>query len=236
MARIVTVFVVDDEGLDRELLKNLIRDYCPALRVVGEAASVIEAKKQIETLNPQLVLLDINMPNQNGFTLLESFPDRKFLTVFTTGHNSYGIQAVKAAAFDYLLKPIDVDELIAVEKKALRHYALVGNPIDATLRLLRGGNHELIPVDDIILIAASGSYALVHLTDGSEHVLSKNIKKIHAELTDIRIQRVHRSYLVNVNHVKKYHLTGNEAILTLANNLQVPVSRSYKHILKNLSV
>jgi two-component system LytT family response regulator len=129
---VITCLLVDDENPDRELLANLLHTYCSSIQVKANAGSVSEAIRLLPKVKPDVVFLDINMPTQNGFDLLKQIPDRNFLTVITTGHNQYGIQAVKAGAFDYLLKPIDVDELIETENKLIKALSKKNNNADKT--------------------------------------------------------------------------------------------------------
>lgn len=232
MRKIIRAVIVDDEGLDRELLKNLTRDYCPSILIVGEASSAAEADAVVNALKPDLLFLDINMPAKNGFSLLSGFPTRPFLTVFTTGDDSYGIQAVKAGAFDYLLKPIDIDELQTLERNVLQHVLKQPEPTDPTLRIFSNGEHVLVRTEEIKFINAQGSYATLHLITGQEFVLSKNIKQLLNEITDSRLQRVHRSYIVNTQLIRSYLHTGNEGVLTLTSGDKISVSRSYKQALK----
>lgn len=228
--KLLSALIVDDEALDRELLKNLVQEYCRSIRIVGEASSAAEARHAIQKLSPDVLFLDINMPNKTGFGLLEELTERNFLTVFTTGYDAYGIQAVKAGAFDYLLKPIDVDELLALEKKAVEK--LSKQPSE-TFRLYVNGEHRLVRIEEIIMLEAHGSYSKIVLTEDREHVLSKNIKQLLTEIRDKSLQRVHRSYLINLQHVKAYQHTGNEGVVTLSNGMKVTVSRSHKQVLKN---
>lgn len=223
-------FIVDDEALDRELLKNLVQEYCQSIHIAGEASNAAEAEKAIQQHSPDILFLDINMPNKSGFGLLEGLADRNFLTVFTTGYDAYGIQAVKAGAFDYLLKPIDVDELLALEKRAVEK---LSKQQPETLRLYVNGEHMLVRTEEIILLEAHGSYSKIVLSEGREHVLSKNIKQLLTEIKDKSLQRVHRSYIINLQHVKAYQHAGNEGVLTLSNGMKVTISRSHKQVLKN---
>ncbi len=117
--QILNAIIVDDELHGRNNLHSFLKSYCPEINVIGKAGSAPEAKKMIYELKPDVVFLDINMPQINGFDLLESLVEKNFLTVFVTAHSQYGIQAVKANAVDYLLKPIDIVELQKTVKKLL---------------------------------------------------------------------------------------------------------------------
>jgi two-component system, LytTR family, response regulator len=230
----IPAIIVDDESPDRELLKSLIGSYCHYLQVVAEADSVQSAEKLISKHKPKVLFLDIEMPTQKGFDLLEKYPDRKFLTIMTTGYDQYGIKAVKAGAFDYLLKPIDVDELIAAERKMVKELARVTTSPNEVLRVFDQGERVVIKIAEIIYLKAQGSYTLISLTSAREVLTAKNLNAMMTDFRSDRFVRVHRSYVVNLDYVKGYQPDGNEGILTLEGGLQLRVSRTYKPLLKSL--
>ena len=225
--------IVDDEALDRELLNNLISTYCTEVKVVGQAANATEALSLINSLSPDVLFLDINMPNTNGFALLEQLHgNRSALVIFTTGYDEYGIKAVKAGAFDYLLKPIDLDELQTCEKKIVQ--TLSKNRVDKTISFFHNSERHLIKISDIICLEAQGSYAAVQLLSGKELLITKNLSNILAEINSPDFVRVHRSHVINLKHVISYQWTGNEGWLNLTANKQVRIGRKYKASLKKL--
>jgi two-component system, LytTR family, response regulator len=230
----IAAIIVDDEGPDRELLKSLIGSYCQYLHVVDEANSVATAEKLIVKHQPKVVFLDIQMHTQQGFELLEKFPERKFLAVMTTGYDQYGIQAVKAGAFDYLLKPIDVDELVETEQKIARELQRVSTDAEDVLKLFNQGEQLVIKVSEVMFLKAQGSYTLVTLADGRDVLAAKNLNEVMTDVRGNQLVRVHRSYAVNLHFVKSYQPTGNEGIVTLLNDVQLRISRSYKPLLKSL--
>ena len=115
----IKAIVIDDEELGRNVLKNLVQKYCPEISIVGEASNVKEAKKVISETNPAIVFLDIEMPGGSGFDLLEQLKDHSFSVIFTTAYNQYAVKAFRHSAVDYLLKPINIDELLTAIKKVL---------------------------------------------------------------------------------------------------------------------
>jgi two-component system, LytTR family, response regulator len=226
--------IVDDQSQHRKLLKSLIGSYCQYLQVIAEADSVASAEKLIVQHQPNVLFLDIEMPQQKGFELLEKFPDRKFLTIMTTGHDQYGIKAVKAGAFDYLLKPIDADELIEVEQKIVKELGRTTTSSNEVLKVFDQGEQIVIKISEIVYLKAQGSYTLINLTSDREILTAKNLNLIMSDFRTHRLVRVHRSYIVNLDYVKSYQPTGNEGVLTLEGGLQLRVSRTYKALLKSL--
>lgn len=218
--------VIDDERPDRELIKSLLSTYCPFVEVVAEAESVAQGQACIAKHKPEVVFLDIEMPTQNGFDLFKVLPNRNFLTVMTTGYDQYGIKALKAGAFDYLLKPIDVDELVETEQKLLKAVAMRGP--ERTVSIYHQGEQHLIKLREIVLVQAQGSYCLIQLVSGSPLLVAKNMAHLLEAFSYPKLQRVHRSFAINTDHVRSFKPDGNEARVTLSGNHQAPVSRTYK--------
>ncbi|MCZ8022217.1 MAG: LytTR family DNA-binding domain-containing protein [Cyclobacteriaceae bacterium] len=231
---VITCLLVDDENPDRELLANLLHTYCSSIQVKANAGSVSEAIRLLPKVKPDVVFLDIDMPTQNGFDLLKQIPDRNFLTVITTGHNQYGIQAVKAGAFDYLLKPIDVDELIETENKLIKALSKKNNTADKTISVYNQGEQVLIKVKDILYLKAEGSYTLIYTGTNKEILTSKNLQQLVEEINDNSVQRIHKSFAVNVSCISAYTPLGNEGIVTLHNQVKLKVGRKYKQELKEI--
>ncbi|MFN7493095.1 MAG: LytR/AlgR family response regulator transcription factor [Cyclobacteriaceae bacterium] len=233
MERKINVLIVDDEGPDRELLKSLITSYCPHLRVVGEAASVAAAENLIIQHQPKAVFLDIQMHAHLGFELLDRFPQRTFLAIMTTGYDQYGIKAVKAGAFDYLLKPIDVDELMEAEQKIRTEINRLESPSEEVLSVFDQGEQVLIKPSEIIYLKAQGSYTLIILAQ-REILTAKNLNEMMKEFQSNHLVRIHRSYVINRDYMKSYQPLGNEGLITLSNGTQLRVSRTYKKLLKSV--
>jgi two-component system, LytTR family, response regulator len=230
----IKAIIVDDEALDRDLLQELLHRYCDHIHVVATAVSVMDALPLIEQVKPDVVFLDIHMPTGSGFELMQHIPERDFLVVFTTGHNEFGIQAVKAGAFDYLMKPIDVDELIGMEEKMLPEITRINAVHPSRLCIYHNRERSFVETDDVICIEAEGSYARLFLIDGSERLVSKNITQLIKDFPNHQLHRVHRSFVINPKHIIGYKTVGNECIVDLTSSVQARVSRKYRNEFKQL--
>ena len=232
--RAISALIIDDEQLDRELLSNLILDYCTSIVVQGEVAEVMEAEQYILQHQPNVVFLDIHMPGGNGFNLLERFPKKNFHTVITTGYPEYGIKAVKAGALDYLLKPLDVDELLLTEQKLLTAINPQKTSGKQLLQVYDKGMHVMIDTTDIVCLKAEGSYVRIFLANAPSILTAKNIKQVIPELPINEFVRVHRSYVINTRHVVSYYTSGNDWVIQLSGSLAARVSRQYKPLIKKI--
>lgn len=211
----ISALIVDDEKSNCESLQKLLKENCPDVMVVDEAHSSAEAIQSIEKHKPQLVFLDIEMPRENGFDLLRKLDKIDFKIIFITAHSHYAIKAIKFSAVDYLLKPMDSDDLRLAVGKAIgetgknhqvHNNGLLDN-IDA------GINQKLaVPVkdglaflalNDIIRLEADGTYTYIFVR-GEKFTATKNIKEYEDILVERRFFRSHKSHLVNLNHVAKF--------------------------------
>lgn len=241
--------LIDDEP---ECLRSLAYDleqHCPGMEIVAQCDNGKEAIKAIHALDPDVLFLDIDMPFINGFDLLEMVPDVDFEVIFTTAHDKYAIQAFRISAVDYLLKPIDTDALkLAVEKvRILREKGNSSRQIGFLIQQLKDLENnnvrkialptfdglEFIDMDDILYCQSDGAYSYVHFTDGSKLYISKTLRYLEDALCNFHFFRVHNSYIVNLNHVKKYSKTDG-GLLVLSNGEKVRVSRSKKDELLGL--
>lgn len=229
--------VIDDEALDRKLIQELIRQYCSRISIINDYADINQGEIGIRTDKPDVVFLDINMPGGNGFDLLDRFPrsGRDFLLIFVTGHEEYGIRAVKAGAFDYLLKPIDIDELIELSEKIISHFGEEEPALSSrTISVFTNRERELLSESNIVCIEANGSYSRIFLSDGTDRLVSKNVTQLLKELNAVTIRRVHRSFALNPNFVRSYKVNGGEIDVELSNGVFAKVSRKYKKGFKEL--
>lgn len=215
----LSAIIVEDELCSREALKNLIKDYCPELEVFAAAASVEEGVQVINNLQPDLLFLDIALNVGTGFDLLEQVQNRPFDMIFTTAYEHYALRAIKFSAIDYLLKPLDIEELTEAVRKVIdkRQTHSYNHQIDALLHNLQSQNHRrhtitlstaegmiFVPVHDIIRLEAMGSYTQFYLRDGKKVLVSKHLKEYEQLLQEADFCRVHQSHLVNLNEVRKY--------------------------------
>ena len=212
----ITAIIVDDDKKVRDSLKKLIVEHCPSVQVLAEAGSVDEAFSLIKKHSPQIVFLDVEMPSGTGFELLKKFTKVNFKVIFVTGHADYAIQAIKFSAVDYLLKPVDSDDLIESVSKAIReinfdhhhHYqGLLQNLIPETVQKLavpiKDGIAFLSP-EEIIRLEADGAYTQIYSID-KKNTAAKNIKEFEILLKDQSFFRSHKSHLINLLHVKLYN-------------------------------
>ncbi len=229
-SRQYTAIVIDDETLDRKLIKELISQYIHGIVILNDYPDIVQGEAAIRASKPDIVFLDINMPGGNGFDLLDRFSKnhRDFLLVFITGHDEYGIRAVKSGAFDYLLKPIDIDELIMLSDKILDYFEDNSKASEASISVFTNREREILSESDIVCIEANGSYSRIYLLDGSERLVSKNVTQLMIELNGQKIKRVHRSFAINPSLVRSYRVSGGEFDVDLPNGVLAKVSRKFK--------
>lgn len=246
MANILKTIIVEDETRGRNALKALLEPIQEA-ELIGEAGNVEDAIELIKETNPDLVLLDIEMPRQNGFDLLALLPERKFDVIFTTAYDSYAIRAIKFSAIDYLLKPIDPEELkIAIEKTAekrkqdLHQPQLQINNLLENLKAINKQNFKLtlptfegslfVPIDDIIRCESDANYTRFYIRAEQKVVMvSKTLKEYEELLTEYGFCRVHHSHLINLKFIKKY-IKGEGGVVVMIDGAEVEVSRRKKEV------
>ena len=229
--------IVEDEANSREILSNYIAKYCPSVNLVGEAASIDEAKKIIEKNNLDLVFLDVEMPFGTGFDLLEQLPHRSFETVFVTAYNQYAIDALNSHAAYYLMKPINIDELIKAvdyvteirtKEDALEDRVLTPKlkKVDGKITLPQQDGFQILNVADILYCKADDNYTEIYL-ENKKILVSKTLKYFEEALSKFTFARIHKSYLVNVNEVVKYR-KGKGGSVVVSNGKELLVSASKK--------
>jgi two-component system LytT family response regulator len=233
--------IVDDEQMGRNLLASLLDEYCPNVAVVAEADSVTAARDVIRRHEPELVFLDIEMPRNSGFDLLEEVEGRAFDVVFTTAYEQYAIRAIKAAALDYLLKPINKDELMAAVAKTEQRRAVdMQHNLESLLENLRRPSSEphklalptedglmVVRTADIIRCEAAASYTWVYMTASERLLVSRPLKEFETLLAGMSFLRVHHSHMVNVDHIRRY-VRGEGGELVMSDNSSVLVARRKK--------
>ncbi|MGE0562438.1 MAG: LytR/AlgR family response regulator transcription factor [Flavobacteriales bacterium] len=235
----ISAIIIDDEQHARSNLKILLEDYCPNVTVVAEAQSADEAREQISLHNPNLLFLDINMPGEDGFDLLNSLEDKNFSVIFITAHNQFALKALKAGAIDYLEKPIDIEQLIEAVgkikvsdneisdfntiKKLIQYYQHETTTGTIAIPTLTG--YEIIKTSDIVRLEADESYTKIFLSDGKKCVSSMTIARYEKVLNENVFFRVHKSHIINTKyHLKEFNRQdGNIAIMD--NGSTIPVSR-----------
>ncbi|MCG8332592.1 MAG: LytTR family DNA-binding domain-containing protein [Chitinophagales bacterium] len=236
----INAIIIDDEINAIKTLSNDLAKYCPDVHIIQKCKSAKDGLKAIKQLKPDLVFLDINMPWMSGIELLEVIEDITFDVIFTTAHDQYAVKAFKLSVTDYLLKPIDHQELIiAVEKvstkkKHLSREQLVQlrNNMDTNTPLLRVGiptpeGIDFISLQDILYCEAQSNYTYIHLTDDKHLISARTLKEFDQLLANDHFCRIHQSFLINLNHLKKYY-RGDGGYVVMANQASLNVSRSKK--------
>jgi two-component system LytT family response regulator len=224
----------------------MLKNYCPEIEVIGEAGSGPEGKVKIQELKPHVVFLDINMPGMNGFEMLEGIYNRDFCVVFLTAYSEHGINAVKAGATDYLMKPLMLSELQGAIKKVAQHYEIKnsgsGNKPETDKNLVlinHSKGFNLIDFKDIVWLEANDNYTTLYLNTGKKIVASKTLKEFETILPTTDFFRSHRSTLINVSYIKEYsNNEGGEVILSDGTHVQISKARvqEFAEFIKNRSV
>jgi two-component system LytT family response regulator len=228
--------IVDDEKLSAQTLSKLLERHCPDVDIVGSFHKPTDALAAIRTLNPEVVFLDIEMPGMNGFDMLEAIDEINFDVIFTTAYDEYALKAFKVSAMDYLLKPIDEEELITAVDK-LKHkldHSISQQHMELLLTNLQSKDNfpklaipsleglEFVNVEDILHCDADRNYTTIHTVQGEQFVFSKTLKEIEKLLPEQFFFRTHQSHLVNLRHIKKYvRGTGGELILNNGKHIRV---------------
>jgi two-component system LytT family response regulator len=239
-SKLLTAIVVDDEKPSREALSTYIRDFCPGVEIVAECDSVKPAYHAILKHQPQLVFLDIEMPNGNGFDLLQLFKTPPFKVIFVTAYSDYAIRAFRFAAADYLLKPVKVDELVEAVNKVKQD--LENEQTNLNLQILiediaQRDNHlnqlvipdnkgfTVIKFADLIMCEADGYCTCFYLTGKRKICSTKSMKHFEEIFANQQIIRVHRSFLVNLSKITGYTKQGE---IRLEENLSCPLGNNYR--------
>ncbi len=244
MKKLNTV-IIDDEEKSRHTLRQMLSLFCDNVQIIGEAKDVRTGVELLSIVKPDLVFLDIKMPDGNGFDLLEKLEQRNFNLIFTTAYDQFAIKAFKFNAIDYLLKPIDTDELKAAVKKAESSQISNSSNIDNLINNINTAEKKeqqiilstaegihIIKVKNIIRCQADDYYTNFFLNDGRRIMISKTLKEHEELLSEYNFIRPHRSHLVNIAYIKKY-VKSDGGYIVLANGTKIPVSRRKKDVIHN---
>ncbi|NNC82208.1 MAG: response regulator transcription factor [Flavobacteriales bacterium] len=238
--------IIDDELHARENLALLIESYCPSINVVASGQDVMSGKKVIDESDPDVVFLDIRMPSgAEGFELLNLIDDPGFMVVFVTAFKDYAIDAFKVNAVDYILKPIDIDELIQTVSRLEKRYASFKDREDKALdyrerierlskELLQRADRlaishatgiRMVRPEEIIYLRAEGNCVNIHFKDGSSYLDTRTLKTYEEDLLPQSFFRCHRSFMVNLDELEAFdRQEGNHVIMS--NGSRIPVSKS----------
>lgn len=234
----IKTLIVDDEPNALEVLALQIQEYCPDLQIVAKAKGGKEAVQLIQELNPQLVFLDIEMPHLNGFDVINQTRDCIYKIIFTTAYSNFALEAFRVAAVDYLLKPVDPDELVeAVGRvEGLLQQKRDENQIDQILEILKkksekqialpaGDSLKFLNASDIIRCESESNYTHFILVNGKKITLAKTLKEIEENLSDSVFVRIHNSHLVNRHYIEGIS-RGDAGFVILKDGTRLPLSRA----------
>jgi len=211
--------IIEDEAVSREILRNYITSYCPDVTILGEAPNIDEGQSLIKSKQPDLVFLDIEMPFGNGFDLLERLDDINFEVVFITAYSNYAIKALNISAAYYILKPIDIDELVTAvgkisanikNKTSISSTKVLAENIksisnkDQKIVLPQMDGFEVIKIADIVRLEAADNYTIFYLSNSKKYTISKTLKYYEDLLSEFGFLRTHKSHLINLSEVTKY--------------------------------
>jgi two-component system LytT family response regulator len=238
-----TAILIDDELHCTETLQEKLKLYCPLIEVINIYNDPLLALEALQKSQPDIVFLDVEMPHLNGFGLLEKLGAINFEIVFTTAYDQFALQAFKMSAFDYLLKPIEKEDLIkCVEKLKERktkpitndqmqilmqhmHHAAQADKAKIAIPSLDG--LEFFYVKEIIYLEAQSNYCRIHIQTGKPILVTKTLKDFEAILIPYQFFRIHHSYLINLAYVKKY-IRGEGGTVMMENGQELDVSRRKK--------
>ena len=243
----VSALIIDDSKQARKLLRMMFKDLAPCIYIVGEAENVLEGLNLIEQFQPDAIFLDIEMPGISGLQLAEILIEKQYKgsVVFTTAYNSYAIKAFRLSAIDYLLKPIQEDELIqAIEKiisekqnqhNETRLILLSENLSEKNNNVLCIPNQngfEYIPINEIEYLEADGSYVTIYCVNKKSKTVSKNLKYFETALIDfVNFIRPHRSFIVNKDFITNY-IKSDGGFLILKSDVEIPIARERKQAIQ----
>jgi two-component system, LytTR family, response regulator len=243
----ITATIVDDEPDCCESLGTLLQRYCPDVKIVDICHSAAAAIQSITEHKPDILFLDIEMPFMNGFELLEKLGEINFELIFTTSYDQYAIKAIRFSALDYLLKPIDREELQkSVQKAMQRNKYMLPQQLEILLDKLKRPTlsitkipiptmegFQLVPAETIISCQSENNYTFLFLKNKQKIIASRSLKEMEEILEDFPFIRVHHSHVVNINEVEKY-IRGEGGYLIMTDGSTINVSRSRKELLMKI--
>lgn len=241
MSNNLSAIIVDDEDKARNMLQMLLTEHCPHVTVLAHCSNVPDAAKAIQAHKPDIVFLDVDMPGYTGFELLDFIDKVDFEIIFTTAYSEYAIRAFRVSALDYLMKPINIKQLVQAVHKAnnkrnsevyQRQLQLTNQSYNLkpteTIAVSTLATVEFINLAEITYLQADSAYTRLVLLDGTSIVASKNIKEFEEILENTNnFMRIHRSYIVNTNHVARYNKQDG-GFVEMKNGQQLSLSKNMK--------
>ena len=236
--------IIDDEPYCCEILAAMLESDCPDVAIVNICNNANDALIAIKQKSPDLVFLDVEMPKMNGFEMLEQLPAINFHLIFTTSYDQYALKAIRFSAIDYLLKPIDREELKkAVEKVRQRIQVPLPQQLEILMQKIKHPSNpvnkialptmeglQMIPIETIISCESDDNYTTLKLKSGKKLLVTRSLKEIEESLEQHSFIRVHRSHLVNLNEIEKY-IKGEGGYLVMSDGTTIDVARNKKEML-----
>lgn len=234
--------IIDDEKESIYILQVLLNTYCPEIAVVATCASGNEGIQAIQIHQPHLVFLDIEMPQMNGFSMLEKLGEYSFEVIFVTAYNQYAIKAFKFSAFDYLLKPIDAEDLLKTVQKWKNKKAnpnpleqfqhllqSLKNPISSIQKMVipTADGFQFVKIDDIIRLETAGNFTVFHLNGKTQLISTQILKEWEDTLQNHSFFRIHNSHIINLQYIKKY-IKGDNGQVIMEDGTSLDISRRRK--------
>jgi len=231
--------LVDDEPNSVQLLARQLEQHCPQVQVLGQVTDSTEAIELIRQIKPDVVFLDIEMPEMNGFQLLEQLEDITFAVIFVTAYDEFAVKAFRFSAVDYLLKPVDIPDLLAAVSKVERQQPLDYRQLELLKSQYQSGQFAqklavpyqgsliFVELKEIVYCESDSNYTSIILTSGKRYLVSKTLREVQEFLEGRNFLRVHRQYVVNLDHIRIYK-SGAGNSLVMSNEVSIPVGRQQK--------
>lgn len=231
--------LVDDEPNSVQLLARQLEQHCPQVLVLGQVTDSTEAIELIRQIKPDVVFLDIEMPEMNGFQLLEQLEDITFAVIFVTAYDEFAVKAFRFSAVDYLLKPVDIPDLLAAVSKVERQQPLDYRQLELLKSQYQSGQFAqklavpyqgsliFVELKEIVYCESDSNYTSIILTSGKRYLVSKTLREVQEFLEGRNFLRVHRQYVVNLDHIRMYK-RGEGNSLIMSNEVSIPVGRQQK--------
>lgn len=238
--------IIDDETAARNTLKKFLSVYCPEVLIIDECGTVEKSVKSISELKPELIFLDVHLPDGTGFDMLQQLPEIDFEIIFTTGFDTFAIQAIKYSAIDYLVKPLIAEDLREAVNRVLRknnerNESIINKqpaaPRNGRIAVPDRNGLKIIQLSEIIYCEAEGNYTMFFLSDNNKILVCKTIKEYENLFPMETFVRIHNSYIINLEHIKSY-VKGRGGQVEMSNGTFLDIARNRKqyfleHILGN---
>lgn len=231
--------IIDDEPDCVALMALQLKAHCPQVQVLCQTTDPAAGLQAIQNLRPDLVFLDVEMPMMNGFSLLEQLEDISFSLIFVTAYNEFALKAFRFSALDYLLKPVNIQHLCEAVRKAEKRQRIDHRQLDMLRHQLKEGQYPskiaipfqsgvvFVELKELIYCEADSNYTKLMLTYGKSYLLSKTLREVQEVLEERNFLRVHRQYLINLDHIKMYH-KGDGSYLVMTGEVTIPVAKNQK--------